>query len=45
VREDYAPAMERWFPHTRRVTIKNAGHWLHSEQPAVFVEVLSRFLG
>jgi pimeloyl-ACP methyl ester carboxylesterase len=45
VREDYAPAMERWFPHTRRVTIKNAGHWLHSEQPAVFVEVLRRFLG
>jgi pimeloyl-ACP methyl ester carboxylesterase len=43
VREDYVPAMERWFPHTRRVTIKNAGHWLHSEQPEVFVEVLRRF--
>jgi pimeloyl-ACP methyl ester carboxylesterase len=44
VREGYAPAMERWFPRTRRVTIKNAGHWLHSEQPEVFVEVLRRFL-
>jgi pimeloyl-ACP methyl ester carboxylesterase len=44
VREEYAPAMEACFPHTRRVTIKNAGHWLHSEQPEVFVEVLRRFL-
>jgi esterase len=26
------------------VTIKNAGHWLHSEQPKVFVEVLRQFL-
>jgi pimeloyl-ACP methyl ester carboxylesterase len=44
VREEYAGAMERWFPRTRRVTVKNAGHWLHSEQPGVFVEVLRRFL-
>ena len=45
VREEYAAAMERWFPRTRRVTIKNAGHWVHSEQPEVFVEVLRRFTG
>jgi pimeloyl-ACP methyl ester carboxylesterase len=44
VRDEYTPAMERWFPHTRRVTIKNAGHWVHSEQPEVFVEVLRRFV-
>ena len=44
VRDDYADAMDRWFPHNRRVTIKNAGHWVHSEQPEVFVEVLQRFL-
>lgn len=44
VRDEYATAMERWFPHTRRVTIKDAGHWVHSEQPEVFVEVLSRFV-
>ncbi|RNM11532.1 alpha/beta fold hydrolase [Nocardioides pocheonensis] len=43
VRDDYAPAMDGWFPHNRRVTIKNAGHWVHSEQPEVFVEVLRRF--
>ena len=45
VREEYAEAMRRWFPHHRKVTIKGAGHWLHSEKPEVFVEVLRRFLG
>ena len=45
VADDYAPAMERLFPRVRRVTIKGAGHWVHSEQPAVFIEVLKRFVG
>ncbi|GAB3196515.1 alpha/beta fold hydrolase [Nocardioides hungaricus] len=44
VTDDYAPAMDRWFPRNRRVTIKDAGHWVHSEQPQVFTEVLRRFL-
>ncbi|MCW2754349.1 MAG: alpha/beta hydrolase fold protein [Marmoricola sp.] len=44
VTPDQAPAMDRLFPHNRRVTIKNAGHWLHSEKPEVFLEVLERFL-
>jgi pimeloyl-ACP methyl ester carboxylesterase len=44
VRDEYAGAMDRWFPGNRRVTIKNAGHWVHSEQPEVFVEVLRQFL-
>ncbi|WP_110182567.1 alpha/beta fold hydrolase [Nocardioides solisilvae] len=44
VRDEQAPQMERYFPRVRRVTVKNAGHWVHSEQPAVFLEVLSRFL-
>jgi pimeloyl-ACP methyl ester carboxylesterase len=45
ITDDYTSAMDRRFPHNRRVTIKNAGHWLHSEQPEVFSEVLRRFLG
>jgi pimeloyl-ACP methyl ester carboxylesterase len=45
VKDDYADDMDRWFPANRRVTVKGAGHWVHSEQPAVFVEVLRRFLG
>ncbi len=44
VHADYVAAMDRWFPRNRRVTVKGAGHWVHSEQPEVFVEVLRRFL-
>lgn len=44
VREEYAAAMDRWFPTNRRVRIKDAGHWVHSEQPEVFLDVLRHFL-
>ncbi|HRD60835.1 MAG TPA: alpha/beta fold hydrolase [Nocardioides sp.] len=44
VHPEYVAAMDRWFPRNRRVTIKGAGHWVHSEQPEVFIEVLRRFL-
>jgi pimeloyl-ACP methyl ester carboxylesterase len=36
--------MDELFPATRLVRIKNAGHWVHSEQPEIFVETLRRFL-
>jgi pimeloyl-ACP methyl ester carboxylesterase len=45
VREEHAAAMDRWFPHNRRVTVKGAGHWVHSERPEVFLEVLRSFIG
>jgi pimeloyl-ACP methyl ester carboxylesterase len=45
VADDYAPEMDRRFPRNRRVMIKDAGHWVHSQQPAVLTEVLRRFLG
>jgi len=38
------PHMDALFPATRLVRIKNAGHWVHSEQPEVFLETLRRFL-
>lgn len=44
VRPEHAEAMERWFPRNRRVTVKDAGHWVHAEKPEVFLEVLRRFL-
>ena len=44
IKPEYAKAMDRWFPRNRLVTVKGAGHWVHSEQPEVFLEVLRRFL-
>ena len=41
----YAPAMRALFPRTTSLTIKNAGHWVHSEQPEIFLAALQRFLG
>ena len=36
--------MDALFPTTRLVRVKNAGHWVHSEQPDIFLETLRRFL-
>lgn len=44
VRPDHAPAMRALFPRVQLVTIKGAGHWLHSDQPEVFLAVVRRFL-
>jgi pimeloyl-ACP methyl ester carboxylesterase len=37
--------MRALFPRAQLVTIKGAGHWVHSEQPQVFLAILRRFLG
>jgi pimeloyl-ACP methyl ester carboxylesterase len=44
ITDENAAEMERWFPTNRRVTIKGAGHWVHSQRPEVFIEVLRRFV-
>jgi pimeloyl-ACP methyl ester carboxylesterase len=44
VLDEDRPHMDALFPATRLVRIKNAGHWVHSEQPEVFLETLRRFL-
>ncbi|OYO14367.1 alpha/beta hydrolase [Enemella evansiae] len=44
VRPEYAEAMHTLFPRTRLVTIKNAAHWVHADQPKIFTSVLRRFL-
>lgn len=36
--------MDELFPATRLVRVKNAGHWVHSEQPEIVLETLRRFL-
>ena len=45
IRPEHEPEMRRLFPRTRLVTLKGAGHWVHSEQPEVFVQALRAFLG
>lgn len=44
IADEHAEEMDRRFPRNRRVLVKGAGHWVHSEQPEVFLEVLKRFL-
>lgn len=44
VQEEDEAEMRRLFPRTRLVTIKGAGHWVHSEQPTSFVSALRVFL-
>ena len=41
---EYGPRMRALFPRTQLFTIKNAGHWVHSEQPEIFLAALERFL-
>jgi pimeloyl-ACP methyl ester carboxylesterase len=38
------PRMDQLFPATRLVRIKHAGHWVHSEQPEVFLATVRHFL-
>ena len=45
VGDEHGEAMSALFPRLRRVTIKGAGHWVHSEQPESFLAVLQQFLG
>jgi pimeloyl-ACP methyl ester carboxylesterase len=44
IADEHSAEMDRRFPRNRRVLIKGAGHWVHSEQPEISLEVLRRFL-
>jgi pimeloyl-ACP methyl ester carboxylesterase len=44
IRPEHGEVMRRLFPRTRAVTLKGAGHWVHSEQPEAFVSTLRAFL-
>jgi pimeloyl-ACP methyl ester carboxylesterase len=44
IRPEHAPAMRALFPRVQSVTVKGAGHWVHADQPQVFLSVLRRFL-
>lgn len=38
------PLIFAHFPNSKIITIKNAGHWLHAEQPKLFLEAVLHFL-
>jgi pimeloyl-ACP methyl ester carboxylesterase len=41
---EYRPAIRALFPNARFVSIKNAGHWVHADNPAGFQSVAEEFL-
>ncbi|MGH8659105.1 MAG: alpha/beta fold hydrolase [Gammaproteobacteria bacterium] len=45
VREEHQPQIKRSFPNATLLTVPEAGHWPHSEQPERFMDLLSRSLG
>lgn len=38
------PVMRALFPRVVQVRVKGAGHWVHSERPEAFTQILSHFL-
>lgn len=40
----HRPAIRALFPTARFVSVKNAGHWLHADNPAGFLSVVEAFL-
>jgi esterase len=44
IRPEHRPAIRALFPAARFVTLKDAGHWLHADNPDGFVSVLEQFL-
>ncbi|PQJ72146.1 alpha/beta fold hydrolase [Polaribacter butkevichii] len=44
ITKDEEPIIEAHFPNSKIVEIKNAGHWLHAENPKQFYDEVSTFL-
>lgn len=43
VRPEHRGAIRALFPAARFVTLRNAGHWLHADQPDAFVSAIDAF--
>lgn len=44
VRPEHREAIRHLFPHAHLVTLREAGHWLHAEQPEAFLRTVQPFL-
>lgn len=42
--DEDVPRMKELFPRAVRVMIRQAGHWVHADQPAAFVDAVRHFL-
>ena len=45
IKPEHRPLIERLFPEAEHAVIEGAGHWVHAERPAEFLDVLRPFLG
>ncbi|MDO4254759.1 MAG: alpha/beta fold hydrolase [Kocuria sp.] len=45
IRDEHRVDMRRLFPQVQKITIKGAGHWVHSQKPEEFTQLLRYFLG
>lgn len=44
VSDERIPAVKEWLPKARIVTLKEAGHWLHADQPQAFQQAVETFI-
>jgi esterase len=44
IKEKDIDCIHRYFSNSSIVTIPDAGHWVHAEQPALFLETIKKFL-
>lgn len=45
VRPEHRPLFRALFPAVRFATLRDAGHWLHADQPEAFTATVAAFLG
>ncbi len=44
INDESGVIMRELFPMTRRIQIRDAGHWIHAEQPKHFIETLNYYI-
>lgn len=44
VQDDMLPTLRKVLPKARIITLKDAGHWLHADQPAAFSQAVETFI-
>ncbi|CAN0597950.1 unnamed protein product, partial [Laminaria digitata] len=45
IRDSHRHRISELFPKSRTVTIKDANHWVHADQPEAFLKTVNAFLG